>query len=175
MLSLGATPNSSYTKGDRAFRASKSMSVSSVGPRNSFQLLGTSACRAEFRFILEHKPGLRHHLFLCNLAPMQIEPAYIKRELLHAPRANPGWTCKGHLHSSGLQSSIPTAQKHKQNNRKDIENGYLLSADLHPLLYCSDSKRYLPRFVSSEEVPLHQKQRRVESGKTVTCRVDGTE
>lgn len=36
-------------------------------------------------------------------------------------------------------------------------------------------KGNLPRFVSSEEVPLHQKQRLVESGKTVTCRVDETE
>lgn len=48
MLSLGATLNSSYTKGDGAFRASKTMSISCVGLMNSFQLLGINACRGAF-------------------------------------------------------------------------------------------------------------------------------
>lgn len=36
-------------------------------------------------------------------------------------------------------------------------------------------QRYLPMFVSSEAVPLHQKQRQAEFEKIVTCRVDETE
>lgn len=146
MLSLRATPNSSCINEGIAFRSSKSLSVGFLcGTREQFSASGYKCLQVLRSGSFWSKTQAYAIIYLPAIWFLRKSNLNIsKGSCCLLKQLTETGTAENTCTAVHFKPSILMAQKHKQ-SEKEIENGYLVSAHVHPILHCNDSAKVLTK------------------------------